>query len=399
MANEPEECFDVAIVGGGAAGTAAAILAAIAGLKTVHYAPAGRIAAGRTAALLQGSIEFLGSIDVWPHLERHAAPLRAIRLVDATGRLLRAPEVTFHASEIGRPVFGFNIPNSALVDALQDHERAFDEISVLAEPATRIEPGEDSVRIVSESGARRARLVVGADGARSAARHAAGIDARSWDYGQAALVTTLAIEHPHGGVSTEFHTPHGPFTLVPLPGDRASLVWVDRPEILRLAVDLDRDKLGRMISEKAHFIHGDMGVDSDPAVYPLSASLAERYAARRIVLVGEAAHLFPPIGAQGLNLGFRDVAALRLLFGAYRDDPGTAQALESYDRRRRGDIRMKTLAVDALNRTLLSDFLPMQLVRSLGIGALRAIPVLRRAAIRQGLGTSGPGLFGAFSRR
>jgi 2-octaprenyl-6-methoxyphenol hydroxylase len=198
-------------------------------------------------------------------------------------------------------------------------------------------------------------------------------------------VATFAVEHPHGGVSTEFHTESGPFTLVPLPGDRMSLVWVDRPERAAASAALDHVALSRLVEERAHFIQGAMRADSAPAVFPLKAALADRLAARRTLLVGEAAHLFPPIGAQGLNLGFRDVAALKRVLTRYREDPGAPTALSAYHSARHADVRSRTLAVDLLNRSLLTHFLPVQAARGLGLAFAASIPILRRALIRQGL--------------
>jgi 2-octaprenyl-6-methoxyphenol hydroxylase len=208
---------------------------------------------------------------------------------------------------------------------------------------------------------------------------------RRWSYRQSALVATFAIAVPHRNASTEFHTEAGPLTLVPLPGDRVSLVWVDRPDEVERHLALEADEFALLVERRVSSIHGAMQLDGPRAAFPLSAALADRYAARRAVLVGEAAHLFPPIGAQGLNLGFRDVEALRGLFRRHRDDPGAATALAAYDTARRGDIRSRTLAVDLLNRSLLTGLLPVQAIRGLGIGLATALPVFRRALMRRGL--------------
>jgi 2-octaprenyl-6-methoxyphenol hydroxylase len=207
------------------------------------------------------------------------------------------------------------------------------------------------------------------------------------------LVATLSIERSHQGVSTEFHTEAGPFTLVPLPGDRVSLVWVDRPDQAEQAAALCDEAFARRVEERAGWIHGGMRLDSRPATFPLRAALADRFAARRTILVGEAAHLFPPIGAQGLNLGFRDVAALKRLLARHRDDPGAPAALDSYHAARQGDVRSRALAVDLLNRSLLTNFLPVQAARGLGMTLAASVPPLRRALMRQGLAarTGAPG--------
>ena len=385
MDSLPATRFEVAVVGGGAAGLAAAIAAAKAGRRTIVFAPPARFPPGRTAALLGASIDFLSELGVWTALEPNAEPITGIRLVDATARLVRAPEVTFHASEVDLAAFGFNVPNGDLVDALRRHVEALPELTLVAAPVDSIEPDEDEVQLSANGENFGARLVVAADGARSLARDAAGIRAKTWTYRQSALVATLAVQYPHRGVSTEFHTEHGPFTLVPLPGDRVSLVWVDRPQAVEQALALSDADFSSAAEERARSIHGAMRLDSKPAIFPLSASLAVRFAARRIALVGEAAHLFPPIGAQGLNLGFRDVRALSHVLARHASDPGSPAALQAYHEGRQADVRTRTLAVDLLNRSLLTDFLAVQVARGVGLAVVSSVPLLRKALIRRGL--------------
>jgi 2-octaprenyl-6-methoxyphenol hydroxylase len=389
MNQADETTFDVAVVGGGATGLAAALTAATCGYRTILFAPPAHFPPGRTAALLHGSIDLLAGLDVWPALARHAAPLKAIRLVDATRRLIRAPEATFHATEIGLPAFGYNVPNGALVDALRRHAEAFEGLGLVEAPVRSVALQSGRAILRAGESCFSARLVVAADGARSVARRASGIAVRTWRYPQAALVATLAVQYPHDGVSTEFHTENGPFTLVPLPGNRVSVVWVDSAEGAKQTMGLADDAFGQAAEQHAHSVHGAMRLDSRPALYPLSAQLAVRLAARRTVLVGEAAHLFPPIGAQGLNLGFRDVAALRRMLTRHREDPGDAAALEAFHAMRQADVRSRTCAVDLLNRSLLTDFLPVQAGRALGLGLAASVPALRRFLMRQGLAHEG----------
>jgi 2-octaprenyl-6-methoxyphenol hydroxylase len=388
MAKARDTYVDVAVVGGGAAGHAAALVAAIAGFRTILFAPPTSFPAGRTVALMQASVYLLSDLDVWPTLERHAAPFRAIRLIDASRRLIRAPEVTFYSSEIGLPAFGFNIANGDLVDALSRHAQAFDDLVIVEEPVAAFDHGDDTVTLRTTKDTFMTLLVVAADGARSMAREAAGIRTKRWDYSQAALVATLAIQHPHQGVSTEYHSETGPFTLVPLPGDRVSLVWVDRPDAVERAMSLSAEEFSAAVETRAQSIHGAMKLDSRPALFPLGAALADCFAARRTMLVGEAAHLFPPIGAQGLNLGFRDVAALKRVLTSHREDPGSPAALRTYHDLRQGDVRSRTIAIDLLNRSLLSDFLPVQAARWLGLSLASSVPFVRHALMRQGLGAN-----------
>jgi len=379
------ERFEVAVVGGGAAGVAAALAAAMSGRRTILFAPPATFPPGRTAALLGGSIDLLKDLDVWPALEGHAAAITAIRLIDATARLIRAPEVTFYASELRLPAFGYNIPNGDLVEGLRSKAEGIEGLTIVAAPVEEIVPGETEATLLASGRSYAARLVVAADGARSRAREAAGIRLVKWRYRQSAIVATLTTRNPHQGVSTEFHTERGPFTLVPLPGSRVSLVWVDKPEEAERVSTLSPEAFAREVEKRARSIHGAMTLDSAPAVFPLSVALAERFAAKRIVLVGEAAHVFSPIGAQGLNLGFRDVRALKHVLVRHADDPGSAEALAAYHEARQADIRTRTLAVDLLNRSLLTGFLPVQLARGVGLSLAASVPGLRRALMWQGL--------------
>jgi 2-octaprenyl-6-methoxyphenol hydroxylase len=378
--------FDIAVIGGGATGYAAALSAARSGFETALFAPPARIPPGRTAALFHGSIAMLEHFGVWLQLAGNAAPLASMRLVDATARLIRAPEVTFHASEIGLPVFGYNIANADLVEAFQNQAARQERLTILADPVSAIEPRADDVKLAFGNEQKTsARLVIGADGGRSLTRQAAGIATRDWDYAQAALATTLAVEYPHEDISTEFHTEAGPFTLVPLPGRRMSLVWVDRPDAAEAAAKSAEPDFNAEVERKARSIVGRMTVDSERAVFPLRAMLAERFAASRIMLVGEAAHVFPPIGAQGLNLGFRDIEALDRILPRHRDDPVDTPALEAYHRARQADIRSRTFAVDLLNRSLLTGFLPFQALRGVALALAGSVPPLRRILMKQGL--------------
>jgi 2-octaprenyl-6-methoxyphenol hydroxylase len=380
----------IAVVGAGPVGLAATLLLADAGHEVALIAPAAPPPDRRTSALLQGSVELLERLGVWQELSPNAAPLRTMRIIDDTGRLIRAPEVAFSAAEIDLPAFGYNVANAELVAVL---ERA-----VAARNVRRIEALANSVRIgdghatigLANGETIDARLVVAADGRRSRVRETVGIGVDEWRYDQAAVVCDLRHTLPHHDTSTEFHTPHGPFTLVPLTGgNRSSLVWVDRPDAAQRHAGLSDADIAAEIERRSHFILGSVSMDSPRQVFPLSGMTARAFAANRAMLVGEAAHLFPPIGAQGLNLGYRDVAALGDILdetlGKNGDDPGSPAAIAAYDRARRGDILSRTAAVDALNRTLLSDFLPVQALRGLGLFLIDRVPMLRQMAMRQGV--------------
>lgn len=379
---------EVAVVGGGPAGLTAAIALASAGIETALIADTPP-ADNRTTALLSGSVAALDALGVWALCREQSAALTAIRLIDDTSRLVRAPEVTFEAAEIGLEAFGYNIENRYLIKALGERANALPQLVRIACPVTGVEPHEDGVTLWLDGGEEIvAHLVVGADGRKSLCREAAGIETDRRDYPQAALTLNLGHTRPHNSISTEFHTEDGPFTLVPLSGFRSSLVCVaDRAEAAELAA-LDAAGLSIEIERRAHFIFGKVAVEDGRGLFPLGSQIAQSFAARRIMLAGEAAHVIPPIGAQGLNLGLRDAATIgELVVEARRagGDVGAANVLAQYDRMRRADVTSRAFAVDALNRSLLTDFLPMQGARGLGLYLIDQIGPLRRALMREGV--------------
>ncbi len=385
MTVPPANRADILVVGAGPVGLAAAIFLDGLGYGVITVAPDRVASDERTSALLAGSIAFLERIGVWPRIVAAAAPMRSLRIVDATRRLIRAPEVLFHAAEIGLDAFGYNIPNSALVGALEAEFAARNlRRSSAAVERTRQDDGEVAAEI-SDGAEIGARLIVAADGRRSRIRDSVGIPVSEWRYDQAALVVNLRHARGHEDTSTEFHTETGPFTLVPLPGNRSSLVWVDRPAESRRRTTIDEAALAAEIEVRSASILGAITIDGPRQVFPLSGMNAARFAAGRAALVGEAAHLFPPIGAQGLNLGYRDVADLGRVLAPRVGDPGAPDRLAAYDRLRRSDVVTRTTAVDALNRTLLTGFLPVQGLRGLGLFLLDRVPALRRALMRQGV--------------
>ena len=382
------QSVEVAVVGGGPAGLTAAIALAAAGIRTALIAKAPP-ADNRTTALLSGSVAALEALEVWPLCRNESAPLTAIRLIDDTPRLIRAPEVLFEAAEIGLEAFGHNIENRHLVAALDHRAGALPHLLRIAAAVTAVEPGEADVTLRTDGGEPvRARLVVGADGRKSPCRAAAGIEIGRRDYPQAALTLNFGHTRPHNGISTELHTQTGPFTLVPLPGLRSSLVCVVDPAEAEQLGALDASALSAEIERRAHSILGKVAIEVGRGVFPLGIETAQAFAARRIALVGEAAHVIPPIGAQGLNLGLRDAATIsEVVVEARRDgaDVGAPEVLARYDRMRRADVATRTFAVDALNRSLLSDFLPVQGARGFGLYLLDRIAPLRRAVMREGV--------------
>ena len=272
---------------------------------------------------------------------------------------------------------------------MAERAREIAALEVITQDAVDIAISTDAVTInLDDGGTVVARLAVGADGARSRCRAAAGIDTEGSAYPQTALTLTLRHSRPHHDISTEFHRTSGPFTLVPLPGLRSSLVFVTDPDDAARIEALPAAELVAEIERRAHSILGKIELEPVHGVFPLKVERARAFGARRIALVGEAAHVIPPIGAQGLNLGLRDAASIaELVAAAHRAarDPGSDELIARYEEMRRADVTSRTLAVDLLNRSLLSDFLPLQGARGLGLTLLQHIGPLRRAAMREGV--------------
>ncbi len=380
---------DVAVVGGGPAGLVAAVALATGGLSTALITGRATRADNRTTALLAGSVNALASLGVWATCQDAAAPLKALRIVDDTRRLWRAPEVRFEAAELGLPAFGWNIENRNLIAALSARADEMPNVVRVENDASALDLDRTGAMLsLAGGGSVRARLIVAADGRRSLCRRAAGIETDLWDYPQAALTLNFGHTRPHSDTSTEFHTEQGPFTLVPLPGLRSSLVCVVSPEEAAALRPLSHAALAEEIERRSHSILGKVVLEQDRGIFPLAAETARRFGANRVVLVGEAAHVIPPIGAQGLNLGIRDAATIAELTVEARragNDIGSPAVTERYDRLRRADVGSRTIAVDLLNRTLLSDLLPAQALRGLGLYMLDRIPPLRQAVMREGI--------------
>jgi 2-octaprenyl-6-methoxyphenol hydroxylase len=386
------------VIGAGPAGLTAALALCASGAEVAvaarAYDPTRAEADRRTTALLPGSIELLKNLGVWDLCLAQSAALEGVRIVDDRGGLLRAPEVLFKARELGLPSFGANVANAALNAALFSAARTGGELRWMPTAAVaKVEPGENHVAIgLAEGRSLRAQLAVAADGRASVARAAAGIATRTWSYGQMAIAATFRHSRPHGGITTELHRRAGPLTTVPLPGDTSSLVWVEEPAAAARLAALDGPAFLAELAERLQGLLGSLSDASPREVYPLSGLGADRMGANRVALVGESAHVIPPIGAQGLNLGLRDGAALAECVATARargEDVGSQAVLAAYHDERAADVLARTISVDLLNRSLLNDFLPVQALRGFGLHVLANMGAVRRLLMRSGMEAPG----------
>jgi 2-octaprenyl-6-methoxyphenol hydroxylase len=365
----------------------------------------------RTTALVGPSVQLMKNLGVWALCAEHAAPVARIRITDDRGGLVRAPELVFAASEIGHDTFGANIANPMLLAALRTAAEAAPGVAwVRTVGVTGIVPAPASVHLqLAEGGSVETGLAIAADGRGSRAPAAAGIPVHAWDYPQAAVVASFGHSRAHEATVNELHRPNGPLTTVPLPGLRSAVVWVEAPGEARRLAGLGDDAFAAELEERLQGVLGTIGglgggtgrgtgrgtgSDISPrAVHPLGGRRAERMAARRIALVGEAAHVIAPIGAQGLNLGLRDCAALADCVAealARGEDIGGDGVLAGYDRARAVDVQARTVATDLLNRSLLTDILPLDMLRGLAAHAIASLPPLRQLLMREGMGLAGP---------
>ncbi|MBM3543761.1 MAG: hypothetical protein FJX44_04530 [Alphaproteobacteria bacterium] len=387
--DEEVHLYDAAVVGAGPTGLAAALALNYVGADVVLIGPPPERRDTRSAALLAGSIDMLKAIGAWSRLAEHAAPLRAIRIVDASQSLLKGPDTTFEATELGLEAFGYNIPNTILVDTL--YARAKEALSaVVATNVRNLAIGEQLATLeLSEGSPVAARLVVGADGRQSLCREAAGISTSKWRYEQSALATDFCHVFPHDDISIELHREAGSVTTVPLPDPHASsLIWVGPTAEIATLMRQDAETFRESLQERLGGLLGRISETGARANFLIAGLTAATLATNRTALIGEAAHILPPIGAQGLNLGLRDAASLADCVAAAlrrHDDPGSEEVLAAYRATRHLDVLTRTVGVDLLSRSLLSSFVPIQAARGLVLHGLNALPPLRRMVMRLGL--------------
>ncbi|MFK8035821.1 MAG: FAD-dependent monooxygenase [Hyphomicrobiales bacterium] len=383
--SETNSNLNALIVGGGPVGWLSALALAKKGTVSTLVARDEPLQDLRTVALMQGSLAFLDELGLDPQSIDDATALETMRLIDGTKRLIRAPEVNFVASEIGHPYFALNIPVSGLVKRIQEKLATFSNFTYISGAVDHVSFDNGVKLTLANSRVLTADFVVGADGRNSKIRDCANISSKKWTYPQTAFITQFQHNKPHNNISTEFHTETGPFTLVPLSGQRSSVVCVVKPDEAENLMQMCDSELTLEMEKRSRFLLGKLSDFSQRQIFPMSSQISKKMASGRVFLVGESGHAFPPIGAQGLNLGIRDVQELG------RRIQNTSQShiekiADAYNKARRLDVTTRTMGVDALNRSLLTDFLPVQSLRCLGLFATKNIAPVRKAMMREGLG-------------
>lgn len=394
------ESTDILISGGGVAGLTAAAAFGAAGFSVVCVDPEPPATSAedaradlRTTAFLQPSRRVLEDAGLWDRLAPHAAALRVMRIVDAGGAEPVARIVKdFDAADISDAPFGWNLPNWLLRREM---------VARLAElPGVSFRPGLATAALATRTGSATAtlsdgaritaRLVIAADGRNSTVRQALGIPVRTLRYGQKALAFAVTHPVPHDNVSTEIHRSGGPFTLVPLP-DRdgqpcSAVVWMERgPEAERLAAlpvpDFEAEMLARSCG-----LFGALRLVTRRSVWPIISQIAARFSGERTALMAEAAHVVPPIGAQGLNMSLADLGCLLDLARATPDRLGDVAMLDAYHRRRWPEVQARVLGIDALNRASMLALRPLRDLRAGALNALYSLGPIRRTLMKAGLG-------------
>lgn len=394
------ETTEILISGGGVAGLTAACVLGSAGFRVICVDPAPPVTESdaegtdlRTTAFLQPSIPVLQVAGLWARLEPHAAPLQVMRIIDAGGP---EPEARltkeFDAAEISDAPFGWNLPNWLLRREM---------VARIAElPNVSFRPGTGFARMLirqtealvtlTDGTQIAARLVIGADGRESPVREAAGIAAKTIRYGQKALAFAVSHDLPHRNVSTEVHRKGGPFTLVPLPdrdGQPASaVVWMETgPEIARLAALPVREFEAEMTARSSGIL-GPLALITRRSVWPIISQIADRLSGPRTVLMAEAAHVVPPIGAQGLNMSLADLRVLLDLVEKHRDDPGQPIVTDTFHRSRHLEVQARVTGIDLLNRASMAGSPLLRDLRARALDTLYSARPVRQMLMRAGLG-------------
>jgi 2-octaprenyl-6-methoxyphenol hydroxylase len=387
---------ELAVAGGGLTGMTLAIACAGAGLEVTlidRLAPEAMLKPGfdgRTTALSFGSRRVMQAIGVWPELEAVAQPILEIRVADGFSPLF----LHYDHKALGDNPLGYIVENAALRRALYRRARGLKNLRIRAPQAvTAVEDCGVYARVKLDDGtALKAQLVAACDGRNSALREAAGIECLRWSYRQTAIVAVVKHEKPHRGVAVEHFRPAGPFAILPMTGERSSIVWTERADLAPKLLKLPPEKFHAELARRFGDFLGAVELAGPVWSHPLGFIHANRYTAGRLALVGDAAHAIHPIAGQGLNLGIRDVASLAEIAVDARRlglDIGAADLLARYERWRRFDSVTLAAVTDGLNRLFSNQSRALAWTRDLGLGAVNRMPGVKKVLMRHAMGILG----------
>lgn len=391
---------DVLIVGGGLNGPALALALAQTGLSSIvidalpEDVRSGAGFDGRSYALALASVRMMRALGLWDDLADHAQPILEIKASDGRAGEGAAPFfLHFDHTELEEGPMGHMIEDRYLRRTLLDAMAA--EPRITHRPGTRVVAQDTTgpATVTLEDGTTlTGRLLIGADGRQSGTAARAGIKRTGWDYGQTALVCAIGHELPHNGIAHQFFMPPGPLAILPLPGNRCSIVWSETHARAAQISALDDAAYLDVLRPRFGDFLGDISLTGARYSYPLKLSLAQAFVAPNLALVGDAAHGIHPIAGQGLNLGLRDVGALAEVLGAAKrrgEDFAALPVLERYQRWRRFDTTAMALGTDTVNRLFSNDNALLRAARDIGMGLVSATPALRRGFMRQAAGLTG----------
>jgi len=392
---------DILIVGGGLNGPCLALACAQAGLSSLVLDAlpkadrAGDDFDGRAYALALASVRMLEALGLWGGLSANAQPILEIKASDGRAGEGAAPFfLHFDSAELEEGPMGQMLEDRYLRQTLLAAIEA--EPLITHRAGARVvaqDTGEGAARVTLDDGtALIARLLVGADGRQSGVASRAGIRRTGWGYAQTALVAAIEHEMPHQGIAHQFFMPAGPLAILPLPGNRCSIVWSERDEDAKAMMAMEDAAFLDVLRPRFGDFLGEIGLAGKRYSYPLSLTIANRFVDTRLALIGDAAHGVHPIAGQGLNLGLRDVGALaEVLADAARrgEDFAAPDVLERYQSWRSFDTAALAVATDGVNKLFSNDNAALRLVRDLGMGAVNAMPGLRRAFMREAAGLTG----------
>lgn len=395
-----DQTCEILISGGGIAGLTAAAAFGTAGFDVVCVDPTPPVtdrndtaADMRSTAMLQPARDVLQAAGLWDRLEPYASPLQIMRIVDAGGETPEARlSKDFCASDVSELPFGWNFPNWLLRREMVARLKDLGNVDFRPGTATTslfTREGEARV-MLSDKTRLRARLIVAADGRNSAMRTAAGIDVSTTRYGQKALAFAVTHDVAHNNVSTEIHRTGGPFTLVPLPDynnqPSSAIVWMDDGPLSQARFDMDVAEFENAMTQRSCGLFGPLKLASHRTIWPIISQKAARLSGERLALIAEAAHVVPPIGAQGLNMSLADTATLLKLAQADPANLGDRVMLDAYHKARYSDISLRVQGIDLLNRASQMRTPALRDLRAAGLQALYALPPLRRTLMQMGLG-------------